>query len=46
MYLYGVVVVTLSRGMRQATEVDGDGGREGADAEPAASSEREPARPE
>ena len=28
MYLYGVVVVTLSRGMRQATEVDGDGRRE------------------
>ena len=46
MYLYGVVVVTLSRGRRRPTEVDGDGGTEGADAEPAASSEREPARPE
>ena len=29
MYLYGVVVVTLSRGMRRATEVDGDGRRDG-----------------
>ena len=49
MYLCGLVVVSLSRGMRRATEVDGGTeteGRSGADAEPAASSEREPARPE